>query len=191
MFTRITGLAATGAGLALVIGFAGIVGIHLPDGEVNRYTVPTFFALAPIGLIGVHLRQLPVRPGVAWFGFALAFIGLAWGAISFILSLAGILPQSGGEFGYLGSIALWIGSVALGASMLAAGVFPMPVGLALTVSAPIGMIGLLVRSAPGAGDALQAIAQVAIFVYALAWVGVGLSLVAAQPQEGVLGPATT
>ncbi|MEX1277543.1 MAG: hypothetical protein WEI16_00625, partial [Chloroflexota bacterium] len=128
MFTRIAGIAALGAGLALLIGFMGWL---IPN--VNEYTVPAFSTLAIIGLVGVHLRQVAVRPVLAWFGFVAALFGLAMAIASIALGLAGELPPLGGEFAYLGGVALFIGSAVLGAVMLAIAVFPMPVGLAFTI----------------------------------------------------------
>lgn len=183
MFIRIAGVAAVGAGLALLIGFIGAI----PD--VNRYTVPTFYVLAVIALAGIHLRQVTVRPELAWFGFASALFGLGWGIASLLLSWTGVLPPSGGAFGYLGGVALWLGATALGAVILAIGVIPMPVGLAFAIGAPIAMIGLLSTATGAAGDALDVISQVGIVVFALGWVGAGVSLLTIQPNDGVLGPS--
>ena len=60
-----------------------------------------------------------------------------------MLTRVGVLPTTGGEFGYFAGIALWIGSATLGAVMLAIRVFPLGVGLAFTITAPLAMIGLL------------------------------------------------
>lgn len=51
------------------------------------------------------------------------------------------------------------------------------------------MLGLLAGSASLSGGALDVLGQVGIIIYALGWLGVGWSLVAAQPREGVLGAA--
>jgi hypothetical protein len=183
MFTRIAGLAGIGAGAALLIGFLGFIT------GVNGFTVPTFYALAVIGLVGIHLRQVATRPLLAWLAFAVTLVGLGWGITGIVLSGAGVLPPSGGEFSYLGGVVLWLGLTALGAAMLTIRVFPVVVGLALAIGAPIGMIGLLANNAGTAGSVLDVVAQLGIVLVALGWVGAGISLVTAQPQEGVLGPA--
>ena len=182
MFTRLAGLAAMGAGAALLIGFLGSV---IPD--VTRYTVPTVYLLATIGLVGIHLRQVGVRPALAWLGFAAALVGLVTGVVSLILSWTGELPPSGGEFGHLSGVALWIGSTALGAVMLAIAIFPLPVGLAFTIGAPLAMIGLLVGNLEGSSEVLQTVSLAGIVLYAVGWVGAGFSLLVAQPREGILG----
>ena len=181
MFTRISGVAAIGAGLALLIGFMGFI----PD--VNRYTVPAFYTFAMIGLVGVHVSQVTVRPGLAWLGFVPMLLGLTAGLTSMVLSAIQILPPTGGEFGYVAGIALWIGATAFGATMLAIRAFPMLIGMAFSVAAPIAMIGLFARNAVTARDALDLVAQLGIVLFALAWIGVGASLFTRQPRQGVLG----
>ncbi|HEY8178642.1 MAG TPA: hypothetical protein VIH19_08625 [Candidatus Limnocylindria bacterium] len=185
MFTRISGVASIGVGLALLIGFMGFI----PD--VNRYTVPTVYVLAVIGLIGVHICQVAARPGLAWFGFVPLLLGLTAGITSIVLSSVGVLPPTGGEFGYVAGIALWIGAAAFGAAMLAIRVFPMLVGLAFSLAAPLAMIGLFARNAVTARGALDIAAQLGIVLFALAWIGVGASLFTRRPHQGVLGPSAT
>ena len=185
MLTRLAGIAALGAGLSLLIGFLGSV---IPS--VNQFTVPIFYGLAVVGLVGIHQQQVRVRPGLAWMGFAAALLGLVAGISGFVLAAAGVLPASGGEYGFVSALALWIGSTVLGATMLAIRVLPVPVGLAITIGAPVAMIGLIAGRGGAASDALDVVAQLGIVIYAFGWVGVGLSLLAAQPREGVLGPAS-
>jgi hypothetical protein len=180
MFTRLAGLAAIGAGVALSIGFWGL----------NEITVPVFYVLAIVGLVGIHLRQVSVRPGLAWFGFLVPLLALVWGIGFVLLTRVGVIPTSGGEFGYFAGIALWIGSATLGAVMLAIRVFPTVVGLAFTITAPIAMIGLLAGRAIAPGSALEILSQAGLVVYALAWMITGWSLLAAQPQEGVLSASS-
>lgn len=184
MFTRLAGLAAIGAGTALFLGFIPFI----PG--INEITVPVFYGLATVGLVGIHLRQVARRPGLAWLGFVLALVGLVSGIAFVILTRLGVIPTSGGELGWLAGIALWIGSSVLGAVMLTIGVFALPTGLAFVLGSPIAMLGLLAGAASLAGGALDVLGQVGIIMYALGWLGVGWSLLAAQPQEGVLGPAT-
>ena len=182
MFIRIAGVAALGAGLALLIGFVGAV----PD--VNRYTVPTFYTLGVIGLAGIHLRQVAARPALAWFGFVAALIGLGWGILSLLLSWTGVLPPSGGAFGFLGEVALWIGATALGAVIVAIGMLPRrQVGLAFAIGAPLAMVGLLSTATGTAGGALDVVSEAGIVVYALGWVSAGVTLLTVQPRDRVLG----
>jgi len=182
MFIRIAGVAALGAGLALLIGFVGAV----PD--VNRYTVPTFYTLGLIGLARIHLRQVAARPALAWFGFVAALIGLGWGILSLLLSWTGVLPPSGGAFGFLGEVALWIGATALGAVIVAIGMLPRrQVGLAFAIGAPLAMVGLLSTATGTAGGALDVVSEAGIVVYALGWVSAGVTLLTVQPRDRVLG----
>ena len=181
MFTRLAGIAGLGAGLALLIGFLGSV---IPN--VNEYTVPVFAILAVVALLGVHLRQVAVRPVLAWFGFVAALFGLGLALASIVMGIAGELPPLRGEFAYLGGVAMFIGSAALGAVMLAIGVFPMPVGLAFSIGSPLAMIGLLIGAGAAAPDALSLVSEGGIVLYALGWIGTGLSLLVSQSREGAL-----
>jgi hypothetical protein len=181
MFIRIAGVAALGAGLALLIGFVGAT----PD--VNRYTVPAFYTLGVIGLAGIHLRQVGARPALAWFGFVAALIGLGWGIASLLLSWAEVLPPSGGAFGYLGGVALWIGATALGVVILAIGVIPRTVGRAFAIGAPLAMIGLLSTASRTGSSALDVVSQAGIVVFALGWISAGVSLLTVQRRHGVMG----
>jgi hypothetical protein len=184
MFTRLAGLAALGAALAIFIGFVPVI----PD--INEYTVPVFYGLATVAIFGIHLRQVTVRPALAWLGFALGLLGLVSGIGFVILTRVGAIPTSGGEAGWLAGIALWVGASALGAVMLAIRVFPTLAGLAFAIGSPLAMLGLLANAATLTGGALDLLGQVGIVVYALGWLGIGWSLLAAQPAEGVLGTAT-
>jgi len=181
VFIRIAGVAAFGAGLALLIGFVGAIP------EVNRYTVPTFYTLAVIGLVGIHLQQVAARPALAWFGFAVALIGLGWGITSLLLSWAGMLPPSGGAFGYFGGVALWIGATALGVVILVIGVVSKVVGRSFAIGAPLAMIGLLSTATGTAGGALDVAAQAGIVVFALGWISAGVNLLTVQPENAVMG----
>lgn len=182
MFTRVAGIAALVAGLTLIVGIFWTV-----SPEANAFRVTAFYLLGLAGLVGVLLRQVSARPSLAWFGFAAGLIGFGSGLISFALSAAGVLPPSGGEFGYLSGVALWIGSTALGATMLAIGIFPLSACLAITVGAPLAMIGLLAGNVETTADMLGIVTRGGIVLYGLGWVGVGIGLLTAQPREGVLG----
>ena len=185
MFTRLAGSAALVAGLLLVLGAFWDGGPVL-----SPLRVAAVYVLILVGLIGIHLRQVSVRPGLAWFGFAAAFIGWGVGATSLALTTAGVLPPSGGELGWVAGLAIWIGSVALGASMLAIGSFPLAVGLAITVGAPLSMLGLVGGLANETAGVLDIVTRAGIVLSGLGWMGAGLSLLTAQPREGVLGSAT-
>ncbi|HEY7738220.1 MAG TPA: hypothetical protein VIC63_04235 [Candidatus Limnocylindria bacterium] len=184
MFTRLAGLAAIGAAAALLMGFL----FFIPN--INELTVPVFYGLATIGVVGIHLRQVAVRPALAWLGFLLGLLGLVSGIGFVLLTRVGVIPTDANEVGFLVGLALWIGSSALGAVMLAIRVFPTLVGLALVIGSNIAVLGLFAAGSPNAGEALDILGQVGILVYAAAWLGIGVSLLVAQPQEGVLGPAT-
>jgi hypothetical protein len=152
-------------------------------------TVPIVYACIVVVLIGIHLRQVNARPVLAWFGFAVGLFGVALGLTNMVLSWAGVLPASGGEFGYLASAALWIGLTAMGGVMLSIGVFPVLVGLAFTIGAPLALIGLL-SNGVSTDTALGIAALAGVILLAAGWIGTGFSLLTVQPQEGVLGPAT-
>jgi hypothetical protein len=184
MFTRIAGVAGLGAGLAILAGFTPFI----PN--ITEFTVPVFYGLATVAIFGIHLRQVTVRPALAWLGFALGLLGLVSGIAFVVLTRAGVIPTSGGEVGWLAGIALWIGSSALGAVMLAIRVFPTVSGLAFAIGSPIAMMGLVANAATLSGGALDILGQVGILIAAMGWLVVGWSMLAAQPQEGVLGPAT-
>jgi hypothetical protein len=184
MFTRIAGLAALGAGVALLGGFLGFI---VPG--INEYTLLAFYVLALIGLVGIHLRHLAVRPALAWLAFAIPFLGLFSGIAFVVLTRIGVLPTSGGELGYWTAISLWIGAAALGAAILAFRVLPVVVGLAFTMSAPLALLDLVASNSGVASDTLAIVSQVGIVLFAMGWLGAGWSLLSAQPEEGVLRPA--
>jgi len=183
MFTRIAGIAALGAGVSLLLGFL----FFIPN--INELTVPVFYGMATVALFGIHMRQLPSRPGLAWLGFAFAFGGLFSGMSFVVLTRIGMIPTNGGELGWLAGIALWIGFSALGAVMLAIRVFPTISGLAFAIGSPIAMVGLVANSAATTSGALDLLGQVGIVIYAVGWLVVAWSLLTLQPNEGVLGTA--
>jgi hypothetical protein len=182
MFTRIAGVAAIGAGVALLAGFLGFI----VEG-INEYTLLAFYVLALVGLAGIHLRHLAVRPVLAWLALALPFVSLASGIAFVALTRVGVVPTDGGELGYLVAISLWIGAAALGAAILTFRVLPAGVGIAFTMSAPLALLDLVAANSGVKSDTLALVSQVGIVLYALGWLGVGWSLVAAQPEESVLG----
>lgn len=184
MFTRVAGLAALGAGVAL---FAGFLGFLIPN--VNEYTVLAFYVLGLIGLAGIHVRHVAVRPALAWVAIALPFLSLFSGIAFVVLTRVGVIPTSGGELGYFVAIALWIGAAALGAAILAFRVLPVAVGIVFTMSAPLALLDLVAANSGVQSDTLALVSQIGIVLYALGWLGTGWSLIAAQPEEGVLGSA--
>ena len=130
-----------------------------------------------------------MRPALAWFGFARGASRVG-GVVSALSCSPGRRPAHvGGEFGWIAGFALWIGSIALGATMLAIGDFPLPVGLAITIAAPLAMIGLPAGLPMSPPKRLDLVVRAGIVLFGLGWSGAGLSLLAAQPAEGVLGTA--
>ena len=189
MFTRISGLAAIGAGLLLLIGFAVNVGGLIDiDATTNALRILAFYLLALVGLAGIHVRQVGVRPALAWTGFAAGLGALLLGVVAIGVSLAGgpIPQQTAGILGFVAAAILWIGFSVVGATMLAVRVFPMPIGLAMTTASTMALVGLNLRHPDVGLGIISALAQIGIALYAVAWIGIGLSLVAAQPREGVL-----
>jgi hypothetical protein len=190
MFTRISGFAGILAGLLILVGFGVNVGGLIDiDATTNAFRILGFYLLALIGLAGVHVRQVGVRPALAWTGFAAGIVALLLGVVSIGVSLAGEAPisqQTAGALGFVAGAILWIGFSVVGATMLAARVFPMPIGLAMTVASTMALVGLNLRHPDAGLEIISALAQIGIALYAVAWIGIGLSLVAAQPREGVL-----
>jgi hypothetical protein len=186
MFTRIAGVAAMAAGVALLGGFLGFI---VPG--INEYTVLAFYVLALIGLVGIHVRHFAVSPALAWLAFAVPFLSLFWGIAFVVLTRIGVLPTSGGELGYWAAISLWIGAAALGAAILTFRVLPVVVGLAFVMSAPLALLDLVASNSGVSSDTLAIVSQVGIVLFALGWLGAGWSLVAAQTEEGLLGPANS
>jgi hypothetical protein len=170
--------------VALLGGFLGFI---VPG--INEYTVLAFYVLALIGLVGIHVRHFAVSPALAWLAFAVPFLSLFWGIAFVVLTRIGVLPTSGGELGYWAAISLWIGAAALGAAILTFRVLPVVVGLAFVMSAPLALLDLVASNSGVSSDTLAIVSQVGIVLFALGWLGAGWSLVAAQPEEGVLGPA--
>ena len=189
MFTRLSGLSGLLAGLLLLVGFVvNVGGLVNIDPTTNAYRILAFYLFALVGLLGIHVRQVIVRPGLAWFGFVAALTAIALGVVSAAASASGT-EWAGGGLAFVAGIALWIGFSMLGATMLAAGVFPMPVGLAMTIASTMALVGLNLRNADAGFGIPGAVSQIGIILFGLAWIGIGLSLLAAQPREGVLGPA--
>lgn len=88
MFTRLSGVAGIFAGLLVLLGF--IVNVPNIDATTNAYRILAFYLLALVGLAGIHVRQVSVRPGLAWLGFAAAVLGVVLGFVSEVASIAGM-----------------------------------------------------------------------------------------------------
>ena len=183
MLIRLSGAAGVAAGAVMLSGFvANIGGVVDLDPTLNLYRILTFYLLALAGLVGIHLRQVSVRPGLAWFGFAAALPGITLGGFAATLAAAGMpeSPFARGEFVFVAGVALWVGSAILGATMLAIRAFPMPVGLALTIASPLALIGLELHDPATAFGIPSGLSQVGLVLYGLAWIGAGISLLSAQ-----------
>jgi hypothetical protein len=185
MFTRIAGLAAVGAGLILSVGVLWTV-----RDELNAIRISILYALILVGLTGIFLRQVKTRPALAWFGFLAGMTAWGLGVVVMVLSAVGVLPPSGGYTGFLGGVILWVGSTAVGATMLAIGVFPLASSLAITIGAPLAMIGLFLGLTSIQSTQLVVASQTGIFVFGLGWILAGISLLTAQPRGGVLTSQT-
>ena len=59
----------------------------------------------------------------------------------------------------------------------------------MTIASAMALVGLNLRDQAAGFGIPSNVSQIGLVLYGLAWIGVGLSLVAAQPREGVLGSA--
>lgn len=194
MFTRVadsmlrfTGLAALVAGLALLIGLIPLR-VDVVEGlgpvEIATYTVPVFYVLAFIGSVGIHLRQTPIRPNLAWPAFVAVVLGLVIGSSSVSLGMyGGGIPNS--DWGLLQGIGLWVASAAFGAAIVAIGAIPRVVGLALIVGASLALIGPVAGDALSSSELLSTLSRTGIAIYGLGWVLAAVSLLTVQPREPV------
>ena len=176
--TRILAGAAVGGGLVLLFGLI----ITISDGLVLRLAL--FYGLATVGLIGIHRRQVTRAPLLAWVGFVPALAAYA-------LSLTGVLASfvdaalpgiAGRSFGVFAQEAFWITSALFGAVTLAIGTLPRPAALALTIGAPLAMIGIFIGSSPE--PVLAALARVGVILYggSLIWLGLSVWTAHARPM---------
>jgi len=176
MRTRILAGAAVGGGLVILFGLIIMVG----DGLVIRLAI--FYALATAGLIGIHRRQVSQAPTLAWIGFIPAVLAYGLSLVALWGPVAGMtLPSIGGrQFGFVAQEAFWITSALFGAVTLAIGLLPRPAALALTIGAPLAMIGMFLGSSPEPVPALAARVGVAAYGVSLVWLG--LSVWTAHPR---------
>lgn len=177
MRTRILAGAAVGGGLILLFGLI----ITVSDGLVVRLAV--FYALAMAGLIGIHRRQVDEAPLIAWIGFvpALAAYGLSLaGVLGSLLDVT--LPDiAGRSFGFFAQQAFWITSALFGAMTLAIGVLPRAAAVALTIGAPLAMIGMFLGPSPEPVWAV--LARAGVILYGGSFVWLGLSVWTAHPRR--------
>jgi hypothetical protein len=158
---------------------------------LNNQAVPAFYVLAILGACGIHIRQAPARPNIAWAGFVLMLLGLVVGTSSVPLSIhGGGLPNS--DLGLLQAIGLWMGSAAFGSAILAAGVMPRPVALAFLFGATLAFIGPAMGESLRDSSILTALSRVGIAIYAFGWIVAGISLqtrgdYAAVADDPILG----
>lgn len=195
MFMRFMGLTAILAGVALLLVFVPLPVDLVVEGlgplgplTVAAYTL--FYVLAFFGSIGIHLRLTRVRPNVAWPAFVAIVFGGVVGSSSVTMSMwGGGIP--GSDFGLLQAIGLWVGSVVMGAAILAIGVIPRPVGVAFVIGSALAMIGPIAGEALSSSEILTGLSRSGVVVYALGWIVAGVSLQSARPEPGLTGPLAT
>lgn len=179
MRTRILAAAAVGGGLVILFGLI----ITVEDGIVFRLAV--FYLLATVGLIGIHARQVSRAPALAWIGFLPALLAYAFSLVAVLGPVVGMtLPAVGGRNpGFVAQEAFWITSALFGVVTFAIGVLPRPAALALTIGAPLAMIGMFIGNS--VGPTLEFAARVGVIAYGTSLIWLGLSGWTAQP-----GPTT-
>ena len=176
MRTRILAAAAVGGGLVILFGLI----IAVEDGIVLRLAL--FYSLATIGLIGIHARQVSRAPALAWVGFVPALLAYAFSLVALLGPVVGAtLPAIGGRNpGFAAQEAFWITSALFGAVTFAIGVLPRSAALALTIGAPLAMIGMFIGNS--AEPILAPAARIGVIVYGVSLVWLGLSGWTAQPR---------
>jgi len=177
MRTRILAGAAVGGGLLLLFGLIITVS---REGLVIRLAV--FYALATVGLIGIHRRQVDQAPALAWVGFVPAVLAYS---ISLVSVLAGFFDATlpaifGRQFGIVAQEAFWVTSAVFGAVTLAIGVLPRAAALGLAIGAAMVMIGVFVGSP--SEPAMALLARVGVVMYGGSLIWLGLSGWAAHPR---------
>jgi hypothetical protein len=182
MRTRILAGAAVGGGLVLLFGLI----ITVSDGLVIRLAL--FYALATVALIGIHRRQVDHAPALAWIGFASALLAYVISLVGVFGSLADAnLPSIAGQrFGVFAQEAFWVSSAVFGAVTLAIGILPRVAALALTIGAPLAMIGMFLGPSPE--PVLALIARLGVIMYGGSLIWLGLSVWSAHPRP-IASPA--
>jgi hypothetical protein len=165
-----------GGGLVILFGLI----ITVEDGIVFRLAI--FYLLATIGLIGIHARQVSRAPALAWIGFVPALVAYSFSLVALLGPVMGTtLPAIGGRnLGFVAQEAFWITSALFGAVTFAIGVLPRPAALALTIGAPLAMIGMFIGNSPE--PTLQLAARLGVIAYGASLVWLGLSGWTAQPR---------
>lgn len=176
MRTRILAAAAVGGGLVILFGLIFTV----EDGIVLRLAL--FYALATIGLIGIHARQVSWAPALAWLGFVPALLAYTFSLVALLAPVVGAtMPAIGGRNpGFVAQEAFWITSALFGAVTFAIGALSRPAALALTIGAPLAMIGMFIGNS--AEPILGPAARIGVITYGVSLVWLGLSVWTARPQ---------
>lgn len=176
MRTRILAGAAVGSGLVLLFGLIITVG----DGLAVRLAI--FYALATVGLIGIHRRQVDHAPLLAWIGFIPAVIAYSLSLVGVVAGLVDAeLPGiAGRSYGFFMQQAFWTMSALFGAVTLAIGVLPRPAAIGLLIGAPMAMIGMFIGQSPE--PVLGLAASVGVILYGLGFLWLGLSGWSTRPR---------
>lgn len=176
MRTRILAAAAVGGGLLLLFGLI----ITINDGLGVRLAL--FYALATIGLVGMHRRQVDQAPLLAWVGFVPAVAAYSLSLVGVLAGLADVaLPGiAGRSYGFFMQEAFWITSALFGAVTLGIGELPRPAALALAIGAPLAMIGMFLG--PEAETLPAVLARVGVIMYGGSFIWLGLSGWARRPH---------
>lgn len=176
MRTRILAGAAVGGGLLLLFGLI----VTVSDGLAVRLAL--FYALATVGLIGIHRRQLDQAPVLAWIGFVPALLAYGLSLVSVLGSLVDAgLPSVGDQrFGVVAQEAFWITSALFGAVTLAIRALPRAAALGMAIGAPLAMIGMFIGPSPE--PVLALVARVGVIMYGASLVWLGLSVWTAHPR---------
>jgi len=176
MRTRILAGAAVGSGLVLLFGLI----VTVDEGLVVRLAI--FYALATVGLIGIHRRQVDHAPAMAWIGFVPALVAYLLSAISVSGGLVdATLPVFGSrQAGFFLQEAFWLTSALFGVVTLAIGVLPKPAAVGIAIGAPLAMIGLFIGPSPEPVPELAA--RVGVIVYGVSFLWLGLSVWTSRPR---------
>ena len=179
MRTRVLAAAAVAGGLVILFGLI----ITVEDGIVFRLAV--FYALATAGLIGIHARQVSRAPTMACIGFVPALLAYTFSLVALLGPVLGAtLPTIGGRNpGFVAQEAFWITSALFGAVTFVIGVLPRPAALALTMGAPLAMVGMFIGTS--VEPFLAPAARIGVITYGVGLVWLGLSGWMAQPKPAM------
>ncbi|MDP9468443.1 MAG: hypothetical protein M3P32_06855 [Chloroflexota bacterium] len=177
MRTRILAGAAVGGGLLLLFGL-----IFTVSGGLLVVRLAVFYALATVGLIGIHRRQVSHSSVLAWLGFAPAVLAYTVSTLSVLSGLvdANLPSIAGRQFGVVAQEAFWVTSALFGVVTLAIGVLPRLAALALAIGAAMVMIGVFIG--PPSELAMELVARVGVIMYGGGFIWLGLSGWAARPR---------